>query len=94
MVLVEHDVWDADSTTTSLFVNSLRKLENPISPKLFVLANLVTFLRTRTITSDLYAPGIIVKPLRSSMLAACLQQEMGVGSKGNLRNGEFLPRLA
>ncbi|CAN1794515.1 Histidine kinase 3 [Linum perenne] len=94
MVLVEQDVWDADSTTSSLFVNSLRKLENQASPKLFVLANSVTSLRTGTITSGLYAPSIIVKPLRSSMLAASLQRAMGVGNKGNPRNGELLPKLS
>ncbi|CAN0896118.1 Histidine kinase 3 [Linum grandiflorum] len=91
MVLVEQDVWDADSSSSSLFVNSLRKLDKQVSPKLFILANSVSSLRTGTVSSGLYAPSIIVKPLRSSMLAASLQRAMGVGNKANPRNGELQP---
>ncbi|CAI0381264.1 unnamed protein product [Linum tenue] len=91
MVLVEQDVWDVDSTVASLFVNNLRKLDHQRCPKLFLLANSVNYSKTSTMSLDLHGPSTIMKPLRSSMLAASLQRAMGVGNKGNPRE---LPSLS
>ncbi|KAK1552436.1 hypothetical protein Q3G72_016970 [Acer saccharum] len=51
-------------------------------------ANSISSSRTNAVTSGVYNPNIIMKPLRASMLAASLQRAMGVGNKGNPRNGE------
>ncbi|KAB1201274.1 Histidine kinase 3 [Morella rubra] len=93
MVLVEQDVWDRDSAISALFINNLKKVEPGIPPKLFLLANSISSLRTNAAASTNYAPPVIMKPLRASMLAASLQRAMGVGNKGNPRNGE-LPGLS
>ncbi|CAI0418435.1 unnamed protein product [Linum tenue] len=84
MVLVEQVVWDADSAVSSLFVNKLRKLDQQLSSKLFILANSVNHSKKRDML-ELHGLSIIMKPLRSSMLAASLQRAIGVGNKGNLR---------
>lgn len=92
MVLVEQEVWDRDSIISSQFVNNTRKIDRGVPPKLFILANSSSF-RMSSVTFDVHNPTVITKPLRASMLAASLQRAMGVGNKGNPRNGE-LPSLS
>ncbi|KDP26817.1 hypothetical protein JCGZ_17975 [Jatropha curcas] len=89
MVLIEQEVWDRDSSISTLFVNNIRKINYGTSPKLFLLANSVSSSRTNTATSGVDTPVVIMKPLRASMLAASLQRAMGVGNKGIPRNGEL-----
>lgn len=91
MVLVEQEVWDNDSGSSALFIDNLKKLDRP--PKLFLLANSISSCRTSFVNSGVCTPTIIMKPLRASMLAASLQRAMGIGNKGNTRNGE-LPSLS
>lgn len=93
MILVEDEVWDRDSGVSSQFYNNMRKIYRGVPPKLFVLVNSSGSYRTSSITSGVHSPTVIVKPLRASMLAATLQRAMGVGNKGNPRNGE-LPSLS
>ncbi|KAI4343402.1 hypothetical protein L6164_010754 [Bauhinia variegata] len=92
MVLVEQEVWDRNSGISSHFIHNLRNIDCGVSPKPFLLAN---SSRTNSVAcgAGAYNPTIITKPLRASMLAASLQRAMGVGSKGNPRNGE-LPSLS
>jgi len=92
IVLVEQEVWDRDSHLSSLFINNLKKIDHRTPPKLFLLANFISTSRTSATTSGDNTPSIIMKPLRSSMLAASLQRAMGIGSKGIARNRE-LPAL-
>ncbi|KAF2292930.1 hypothetical protein GH714_029917 [Hevea brasiliensis] len=89
MVLIEQEVWDRDSSKSALFVNNIRKIDHSVSLKLFLLANSISSFRTNDATSGVYTPSVIMKPLRASMLAASLQRAMGVGNKGNARNGEL-----
>lgn len=89
MVLVEQEVWDRDSGIAVLFINKFKKSYSRIPPKLFLLANPIGSSKTRAATSDDYTPPVIMKPLRASMLSASLQRAMGVGNKGNPRNGEL-----
>ncbi|KAA8533325.1 hypothetical protein F0562_033142 [Nyssa sinensis] len=89
MVLVEQDVWDKDFSSSALFVNKLRNFDRGVPPKLFLLANTISSTRSSVTTSCFYTPTAIMKPLRSSMLAASLQRAMGVGNKGTSRNGEL-----
>ncbi|KAM1723054.1 hypothetical protein ACFX11_021688 [Malus domestica] len=93
MVLVEQEVWNKDSGTSALFVSNLPKIDGRVPPKLFILANSSSSCRISSATSGVSTPTVIMKPLRASMLAASLQRAMGVGNKGNLRNGE-LPSLS
>ncbi|XP_012571824.1 histidine kinase 3 [Cicer arietinum] len=89
MILIEQEVWEKDSSISSNFVNNIRKIEvdNVVPPKLFILVNSSSSLRSSSVTSSVHNPTI-TKPLRASMLAASLQRAMGVGNKGNPRNGE------
>ncbi|XP_057949602.1 histidine kinase 3 [Malania oleifera] len=93
MVLVEQEIWDEDMGSSTLFVNELRKPGHGVPPKLFILANSVSFTPPIGATSGAYIPTVIRKPLRASMLAASLQAAMGVGNKGTCRNGE-IPSLS
>lgn len=92
MVLVEQEVWDKDSGTSALFIYNLKKIDCRVPPKLFILTNSSSSCRINSATSVVSNPIVIMKPLRASMLAASLQRAMGVGNKGNPRNGE-LPSL-
>ncbi|XP_041009944.1 histidine kinase 3 [Juglans microcarpa x Juglans regia] len=93
MILVEQEIWDRDSGILALFTNNLKNFDRGIPPKLFLLTNSIGSSRTNATTSSVYTPLIIMKPLRTSQLSASLQRAMGVGNKGNPRNGE-LPGLS
>jgi histidine kinase 2/3/4 (cytokinin receptor) len=80
MVLVEQEVWDRES---------VKKSDSRMPPKLFLLANPIGSSRISDATPGDYTPPVIMKPLRASMLSASLQRAMGVGNKGNPRNGEL-----
>ncbi|GAU16670.1 hypothetical protein TSUD_326200 [Trifolium subterraneum] len=91
MVLIEQEVWERDSTMSSHFVNNIRKIaevDKGIPPKLFILVNSSSSFKASSATSCVHNPTVVTKPLRASMLAASLQRAMGVGNKGNPRNGE------
>lgn len=93
MILVEQEVWHKDSSKLTIFINDLKRIAHGAPPKLFLLANSVSSPRSSIATSGVYNATFIMKPLRASMLAASLQRAMGVGNKGNPRNGE-LPSLS
>ncbi|KAF8390661.1 hypothetical protein HHK36_025188 [Tetracentron sinense] len=87
IVLVEKEVWDKDMDLAALFINKLTKIVHADPPKLFLLDNSTSCTKSSTAKSDVHTPTVITKPLRASMLAASLQRAMGVGNKGNCRNG-------
>ncbi|PON54978.1 Histidine kinase [Trema orientale] len=89
MVLVEQEVWDKDSGAQALAIKNLKN-DLGVPTKLFLLTNSVGSPRATAASST---PTAIMKPLRASMLAASLQRAMGIGNKGNPRNGE-LPSLS
>ncbi|CAL5418720.1 unnamed protein product [Camellia sinensis] len=89
MVLIEQEVWDKDMGLSALFVDELRKFDSASPPKLFILSNSISSTRSSFASSGIYAPTVIMKPLRASMLAASLQRAMGVGNKGNRCNAEI-----
>ncbi|XP_022954083.1 histidine kinase 3-like isoform X2 [Cucurbita moschata] len=92
MIFVEQDLWDKDTSTSDLFIKNLRNSYG-VPPKLFLLTTSISSSKASTIVSDVFTPTVILKPLRSGMLAASLHRVMGVGIKGNPRNGE-LPVLS
>ncbi|GLT38872.1 hypothetical protein SLA2020_130900 [Shorea laevis] len=87
MVLIEQEVWDRDLSASNLFINSFKKIDCGVPPKLFLLGNSVSSSTANTTTSGIDSPSVIMKPLWASMLVASLQRAMGVGNKGNIRNG-------
>ncbi|PIN11495.1 Sensory transduction histidine kinase [Handroanthus impetiginosus] len=87
MVFIEQEVWDKDSSTSVLLWNNLRK-DCRDAPKMLLLSNSTSSTRSGFSASGVPAPFVVMKPLRASMLAASLQRAMGVGSRGNYRNGE------
>ncbi|KAJ8547721.1 hypothetical protein K7X08_011307 [Anisodus acutangulus] len=89
MILIEQEVWDTDMEKSSLFVKNLTKINDSVSPKLFILANSINSSRAGVSANGFPTPFVIMKPLRASMLAASLQRAMGVGNKGNCTNGEL-----
>ncbi|GLT73801.1 hypothetical protein SLA2020_456350 [Shorea laevis] len=93
MVFIEQEVWDKDLSASNHFSDGLQKIDCGVPPKLFLLGNSTSSSRANPTSSGIYCPSVIMKPVRASMLAASLQRAMGVGNKGNLRNGE-LPSLS
>ncbi|KAI5385157.1 histidine kinase 3 [Lathyrus oleraceus] len=86
MVLIAQEVWCRDSSMSSHFLSSTRKIDLGFLPKLFILVNSSnsTSSKTSSVTSDVDNPTIITKPLRASMLAASLQRAMNVRDKRTL----------
>ncbi|KEH20610.1 cytokinin receptor histidine kinase [Medicago truncatula] len=84
MVLIEQEVWYRDSSMSSHFFDSTRKVNHGFPPKLFILVNSSNSSKTSSVMSDVDNPTIITKPLRASMLAASLQREMNVRNKRTL----------
>ncbi|GKV16138.1 hypothetical protein SLEP1_g26820 [Rubroshorea leprosula] len=93
MVLIEQEVWDKDLSASNLFIHSFKKIDRGVPPKLFLLGNSVSSSTENTTTSGIDSPSVITKPLWASMLVASLQRAMGVGNKGNFRNG-LVPSLS
>ncbi|GLT86705.1 hypothetical protein SLE2022_048260 [Rubroshorea leprosula] len=93
MVLIEQEVWDKDLSASNLFIHSFKKIDRGVPPKLFLLGNSVGSSTENTTTSGIDSPSVITKPLWASMLVASLQRAMGVGNKGNFRNG-LVPSLS
>ncbi|XP_077250375.1 histidine kinase 3 isoform X2 [Tasmannia lanceolata] len=87
MVLVDKEAWFKDTDLSLIFVSKLSKDGRSDGPKLFILANSISWTKVINAKSPGYVPTVIMKPLRASMLAASLQRAMGVGNKGNCRNG-------
>ncbi|KAF9686177.1 hypothetical protein SADUNF_Sadunf03G0131500 [Salix dunnii] len=82
MVFVEQEVWDRDSSISTLFIYTLQKHDS--GAKLFLLGNSPSSSRTNTATSGFY---VITKPLKASLLSTSLERAMD-GNRGNPCNGE------
>ncbi|KAH7423660.1 hypothetical protein KP509_12G066900 [Ceratopteris richardii] len=96
LVLVEKDAWGYSSGLN--FPSFLRTERHGgksiICPKLILIATSMTSAECEIAKLMGYADTIIMKPLRASMIAACLQQVIGMGDEsqpgreetGNLQN--------
>lgn len=68
-------MWNTDYEDAYLFINNLRYVKNGKGPpKLFILANYLSYGRAKPASSCIDNPIIVMKPLRASMLAASLQR--------------------
>lgn len=96
LVLVDKDAWGLSSGLNfpSLLRERRQNVKDILYPKLILMATSMTNAECETAKSMGYVDTIIMKPLRASMIAACLQQVLGMGNKsqqgreepGNLRN--------
>ncbi|KAL0372268.1 UNVERIFIED_CONTAM: Histidine kinase [Sesamum calycinum] len=93
MVFIEEEIWEKDLGMSVLFLNNLRK-DYRVSIKTLLLSNSTSAIRSGFSAPDFPTPFVVMKPLRASMLAASLQRAMGVGSRGNYRNGEIHTSLS
>ncbi|XP_073304864.1 histidine kinase 3-like [Primulina huaijiensis] len=89
MILVEEEIWDEDSGMSALFSNCVTKMNSMVIPRMLLLSNSTSSSRSSSSPSGVPTPFVVTKPLRASMLAASLQRAMGVGNRGNYRNGEL-----
>ncbi|XP_010552447.1 PREDICTED: histidine kinase 3-like [Tarenaya hassleriana] len=93
MVFIEQEIWNRDCGISYVFTKKLQKSYSVDAPKLFLLASSVESSRSDAPISGFFAPTVIMKPLRASMLAATLQRVMGIGNKETPLNRE-IPALS
>lgn len=90
MVLVDKDAWGVSTGLSfpSLLSDARQKpsILTPWKiqkePKLILLATSITPAETEKAKVMGFVETVIMKPLRPSLMAACLQQALGLGSKG------------
>ncbi|KAK6931702.1 Signal transduction response regulator, receiver domain [Dillenia turbinata] len=84
MILIEKDSWISSGDEGGLNVRLLECKQNGYAlklPKLILLATNINADELNKAKAAGFADTIIMKPLRASMVAACLQQVLGVGKK-------------
>ncbi|KAG5532009.1 hypothetical protein RHGRI_026583 [Rhododendron griersonianum] len=83
MILVEKDSWMSgeDSSANSWFLDLEQNVRKLQLPKMILLATSITGAEFDHAKQVGFADTVIMKPLRASMVAACLQQVLGTGKK-------------
>ncbi|XP_058182773.1 histidine kinase 4 [Rhododendron vialii] len=83
MILVEKDSWMSgeDSSANSWFLDLEQNVRKLQLPKMILLATNITGAEFDHAKQVGFADTVIMKPLRASMVAACLQQVLGTGKK-------------
>ncbi|PON88467.1 Histidine kinase [Trema orientale] len=82
MVLIDKDIWDNETSPTFrqlLPEQSLESLVNP--PKIFLLTTSISTGERNALKSAGVVDNVLTKPLRLSVLIACLQEGLGNGKK-------------
>eukprot|EP01018_Ginkgo_biloba_P002960 Gb_12720 [translate_table: standard] len=86
MVLVDKEAWGPGTGLS--FPRLLRESRqkgkagsSPELPKMILLATSIQSAETEKVQTAGYVDTVIMKPLRASMVAACLQQALGVGNR-------------
>ncbi|CAA6659963.1 unnamed protein product [Spirodela intermedia] len=87
MILIEREEWLRDPDIWPSFLGMPSKLGPSGCPKIFILANPSNCSKVNAVESSENMPAVIIKPLRTSMLAVTLQQAMGGGEKESHRGG-------
>lgn len=99
MVLVDRDSWSIETDPT--FHNLLEEFRElsrtkypECPPKIFLLSKTLSSTECHELKSAASVDGIILKPLRLSILVACFQEALGIGKKKlSLSNKRKLPTL-
>ncbi|CAH9092286.1 unnamed protein product [Cuscuta europaea] len=85
VILVEKDVWISEDGELNPFLSNLMKPNGhtykKIPPKVILLAVDISGYEFEKAKAAGFADTIIMKPLRASMVGACLHQELGMGKK-------------
>lgn len=83
MILVEKDLWiSGEDGTFNVWQLDWKQNGHTIKlPKLILLATNISNAEFDKAKAAGFADTVIMKPLRASMVAACLQQVLGVGKK-------------
>ncbi|KAI8538782.1 hypothetical protein RHMOL_Rhmol09G0130700 [Rhododendron molle] len=83
MILVEKDSWMSgeDSSANLWFLDLEQNVCKLQLPKMILLATSITGAEFDHAKQVGFADTVIMKPLRASMVAACLQQVLGTGKK-------------
>ncbi|CAN4090454.1 unnamed protein product [Withania somnifera] len=82
MILVEKDLWISEDVDLNLYFLDIRQKQNGHVyklPKVILLATNIT--NTEDEKAKAVGCSVIMKPLRASMIAACLGQLIGMGNK-------------
>ncbi|GER37152.1 histidine kinase 2 [Striga asiatica] len=91
MFIVEKDAWiSSEEEDGPMQLSSRQNGFNCKLPKMILLATNITPTESNRSKTAGFADTVIMKPLRSSMVAACLQQVLGIGHKiqnSSPRNG-------
>lgn len=94
IILVEKDMWMSSiDSWISLTVADWKQNGNLIQLPKILLASKISASELEKAKASGFADTVIMKPVRASMLAACLQQVLGIGRKKqlqkdmNMRNG-------
>ncbi|KAA8532429.1 hypothetical protein F0562_032462 [Nyssa sinensis] len=83
MILVEKDSWIyGDDSSVNLRLLDWEKNGHTFKlPKMILLATNINSAEFEKAKAEGFADTVIMKPLRASMVAACLQQVLGIGKK-------------
>ena len=86
MVIVDKEAWGPGTDFTFpqfLRESRLRSKEEscPMLPKMILLATSINSVDSEKAKATRFVETVIMKPLRASLIAACLQQYLGVRDK-------------
>lgn len=87
IVLVDKETWLKESSQWPIFMNKLRIGGQLDIPKLFILANSSSPIKSSSLSSNGFNYTIIMKPLRACMLQVSLRRALGGGDSENNRSG-------
>ncbi|KAI4373194.1 hypothetical protein MLD38_011347 [Melastoma candidum] len=91
LVFIEKDTWISDEDTCSRLSSIVAKLNGSDShTTIILLATKISAPEIKKAANAGFADTRIMKPIRASMLAACLQQAMGIGMKK--QQAKIVPR--
>ncbi|WVZ67610.1 hypothetical protein U9M48_016663 [Paspalum notatum var. saurae] len=87
LVLIDHETWLKESNSMPHLVSKLRNKDQPDSPKLFLLENPKSSVKSNSHSFRECNFNVLMKPLRASMLQVSLQRALGGVDKVHCRNG-------
>ncbi|TVU35973.1 hypothetical protein EJB05_17881 [Eragrostis curvula] len=87
LVLIDKDTWIKESQSMPRLVEELRNKDQPDSPKLFLLENPTSSIKSSSHISKAHNLNVIMKPLRASMLQVSLRRALGGLDKVHCKNG-------
>ncbi|KAK1390132.1 Histidine kinase [Heracleum sosnowskyi] len=97
MILIEKDSWlSGEDDFLNLRLSECKQNGDKNLSKMILLATNITSAEFEKAKAAGFADTVIMKPLRASMVAACLQQVFGTGKKPQgkeMLNGSFLRSL-